>query len=66
MQTENEDALTHEFLRKQLKMMVDMGLSEQTAETVGLFAGLVATMNMLQPEGYSQAVPALIFHPVKE
>ena len=66
MQLDNEDALTHEFLKKQLKTMADMKLSEETAEMVNLFAGLVATMNMLQPEGYSQTVPAFIFHPVKE
>jgi hypothetical protein len=65
MNVESEDALTHEFLRKQLRTMADMRLSEQKAEMVNLFAGLVATMNMLQPEGYPQAVPAFIFHPLK-
>lgn len=64
MHAENDDVLTREFLRKQLKAMADMRLSEQSAEMVNLFAGLVATMNMLQPEGYSQAVPAFIFRPL--
>ena len=66
MHAENENALTHEFLSRQLKTMADMKLSEKiTPEMVNLLAGLVATMNMLQPDGYSQAVPALMFHPLK-
>lgn len=66
MQQENEATLTPEFLRAQLKVMADMDLSEQAAERFGLFAGLVATMNMLQPKGYSEIIPAFTFQPIKE
>ena len=66
MEHGNEATLTPEFLRAQLKVMADMELSEQAAEYYGLFAGLVATMNMLQPEGYSETIPAFTFQPIKE
>ena len=66
MQTENDASLTPEGMRRQLKAMADLELSEQAEEMFGLFVGLVATMNMLQPEGYAGAVPAVVFKPVKE
>ncbi len=66
MQEENEAAFTPELLRKQLKAMADLDLSDTSPEMIGLFGGLVATMNMLQPEGYSETVPALTFQPGKE
>jgi hypothetical protein len=66
MNQENEASFTPETLKKQLKVMADIELSEQAAEMFGLFAGLVATMNMLQPEGYAEALPAVTFQPVKE
>ncbi len=66
MEQQNEATLTPEFLRTQLKIMADVQLSERTTGMIGLFAGLVATMNMLQPEGYSRTVPATTFHPIKE
>lgn len=66
MQEENEATLTPESLRRQLKAMADLDLPDTSPEMIGLFGGLVATMNMLQPEGYSQTVPALTFQPVKE
>lgn len=66
MQQENEAIFTPVFMRIQLKVMADMEMSEQAAERYTLFAGLVATMNMLQPEGYSDTFPALTFKPVKE
>lgn len=66
MQQQNEAAFTPEFMRTQLRVMADMELSEQAAEMFGLFGGLVATMNMLQPEGYSETFPAFTFKPIKE
>lgn len=66
MHPENEPGLTPELLKMQLKAMAELDLSQQTAEMFGLFAGLVSIMNMLQPEGYSEAVPAFTFQPVKE
>ncbi len=66
MNSENEAGLTPQFLRVLLKNMADVGLSDRTAEMIGLFVGIVSTMNMLQPEGYSQTLPACGFHPVKE
>ncbi len=66
MHAENEPGLTPELLKMQLKAMAELNLSEQTAEMFGLFAGLVSVMNMLQPEGYSQAVPAVTFQSAKE
>lgn len=66
MQEENEAAFTPKLLRKQLKAMADLDLSDTSPEMIGLFGGLVATMNMLQPEGYSETVPALTFQPGKE
>lgn len=66
MQSENEAALTPEFLRTQLRTMAQLEPSEETIEMFDLFAGLVSTMNMLQPEGYSEVAPACVFHPIKE
>ncbi|UCD58359.1 MAG: hypothetical protein JSV16_04380 [Candidatus Hydrogenedentota bacterium] len=66
MHPENEAALTPEFLQTHLKAMSELQMSEQATEMFGLFVGLVSTMNMLQPEGYSEAVPALTFQAVKE
>ncbi len=66
MNSENEAGLTPQFLRMLLKNMANAELSEQTAEMFGLFVGIVSTVNMLQPEGYSQTLPAFSFHPVKE
>jgi len=66
MHQESEPALTPEFMRTQLKLMVDMQLSDEAAENFGLFAGLVSMMNMLQPEGYKETFPAVTFRPVKE
>jgi hypothetical protein len=66
MQQEIEATLTPEFLKAQLKVIADLELSQQAADMFGLFAGLVVTMNMLQPEGYLETVPAFIFRPVKE
>jgi hypothetical protein len=66
MEQDNEVTLTPDFLRTQIKIMADMQLSEQTASMIGLFSGLISTMNMLQPEGYCAIVPAPTFHPVKE
>ena len=66
MQQENEATLGPEFMRTQLRLMTDMELSEQAAENFGLFVGLVATMNMLQPEGYKETFPAFTFRPIKE
>lgn len=66
MQQENEATFSPDFMRRQLKVMADMNLSEQAADMYPLFAGLVATMNMLQPEGYAETFPALTFKPEKE
>ena len=66
MQQESEATFTPEFMRDQLKVMADIGMSEQAAEQSALFAGLIATMNMLQPEGYADTFPAFTFKPVKE
>lgn len=66
MPQENDATFTPDFMRKQLKVMADIEMSEQAAETFALFAGLTATMNMLQPEGYAEIFPAVTFRPVKE
>jgi hypothetical protein len=66
MNSEHEAGLTPQFLKTLLKAMAEVDLSQQTAEMFGLFAGIVSTMNMLEPEGYSQTLPAFSFHPVKE
>lgn len=66
MQQENEPTFDPEFMRTQLKVMADMDMSEHAAEMVDLFGGLVATMNMLHPEGYSETFPAFTFKPIKE
>ena len=66
MEHQNEEALTPVFMRAQLKVMANLDLSEQAAERHALFAGLVAVMNMLQPEGLLEAVPAFTFRPLKE
>ena len=64
MQENNEPTLTPEFLRAHLKVIADLDLSEQAAEEIGLFGGLVATMNLLQPEGYNETFPAFTFRPI--
>lgn len=66
MHAEEDTGLTPEFLKRQLNAMAGVSVSEQTLEKFGLFVGLVATMNALLPEGYSEAVPPLSFQPVKE
>ena len=66
MPQENDATFTPDFMRRQLKIMADIEMSEQAAETYALFAGLAATMNMLQPEGYAEIFPAVTFRPVKE
>ncbi len=66
MPQENDETFTPDFMRKQLKIMADIEMSEQAAETFALFAGLAATMNMLRPEGYAEIFPAVTFRPVKE
>jgi hypothetical protein len=66
MQQENDPTLTPELMRTQLKVMADLDLSAQAEGMFGLFAGLIATMNMLQPEGYSETFPAFTFKPIKE
>ncbi len=66
MNKENEAALTPEFLRKHLKGMANLDLSDQAAGMHELFTGLVSMMNTLQPEGYTEVFPALTFRPIKE
>ena len=66
MNKENEAALTPEFMRKQLKGMANLDLSDQASGMHELFTGLVSTMNTLQPEGYTEVFPALTFRPIKE
>ena len=66
MHTEDKAALTPEFLREHLKTMAGLDLSEGSAEMHELFAGLVAVMNTLQPEGYAETWPAVTFMPMKE
>jgi len=66
MPRQSDATFTPEFLRDNLKVMAEMNLSERTAEMYPLFAGLVATMNMLQPEGYDDTMPAFTFKPIKE
>jgi hypothetical protein len=66
MEQENNVTLDPDFMRTQLKLIANMELSELAAENFGLFVGLVATMNMLQPEGYTETFPAFTFYPIKE
>lgn len=66
MQKEEEPALTPVFLRRQLKTMANLDLSEEAAGMLELLAGLVAVLNTLQPEGYTEAFPSLAFRPVRE
>ncbi len=66
MQSEIDATLTPETLRRQLKVMANQELSEQAAGMIDLFGGLISMMNMLQPEGYSETLPAVTFKPVKE
>ncbi len=66
MHQEDEATLTPEFMRTHLKVMADVELSEHGAEMFGLLGALVSTMNMLQPEGYSETFPAFTFNPIKE
>ncbi len=61
-----EGTLNTEFLRRLLKAMADMDLSEEAAEMQELLAGLVSTMNTLQPEAYAEVFPASTFRPIKE
>jgi len=66
MHEENEATFTPGFMKNHLKIMADLEMSEQAAEKSALFAGLIATMNMLRPEGYDDTFPAFTFKPVKE
>jgi hypothetical protein len=66
MQKAEEPTLTPEFLKRQLRTMADLDLSEEAAGMLDLLAGLVAVLNTLQPEGYAEAFPALLFRPVRE
>ena len=66
MHQEDEATFTPNFMKNHLKVMADMEMSEQAAERSAMFAGLIATMNMLQPEGYSETFPAFTFKPIKE
>ena len=66
MSNENETELTPQFLRRQLKGMANLDLSDQAAGMHELFTALVSMMNTLQPEGYSEVFPALTFRPIKE
>lgn len=66
MQSEIDATLTPETLRSQLKVMANQELSEQAAGMIDLFGGLISMMNMLQPEDYSETLPAVTFKPVKE
>ena len=66
MQQDNDATFTPDFMRRQLKVMADIDMSEQTQEMFPLFAGLVATMNMLNPEGYDDTFPAMTFEPRKQ
>lgn len=65
MHAEYED-VTPDFLRQQLKLMADVTMPEEVAAKFDLFAGLIAMIKMLQPEGYKETVPAFVFHLVKE
>lgn len=65
MHAENE-GLTPEALRRQLALMADVEMSEQTTEKFYLFAALVGMIKMLQPDGIQESVPAVVFHTVKE
>jgi len=66
MQSEIDATLTPETLQRQLKVMANQELSEQATGMIDLFGGLISMMNMLQPEGYSETLPAVTFKPVKE
>ena len=66
MSKENEPAVTPEFLRKQLKVMADLELSDQAAAMYELITGLVAMMNTLEPKGYAEGFPAFTFRTIKE
>jgi len=66
MNKEDEVALSPEFLRRQLKGMANLDLSDQAAGMHELFTGLVSMMNTLQPEGYTDVFPAVTFRPIKE
>jgi hypothetical protein len=62
----NDATFTPDFMRRQLKVMADIDVSEEAIERSALFGALAATMNILQPEGYSETFPAFTFKPVKE
>ena len=66
MSGESDTALTPEFLRRQVRGMANLELSDQAAGMHELFTGLVTMMNTLQPEGYAEIFPALTFRPIKE
>jgi hypothetical protein len=66
MPQENDATFSPDFMRRQLKVMADIEVSGQAVEQAALFGALVATMNILQPEGYSETFPAFTFKPVKE
>jgi hypothetical protein len=66
MSRESDTALTPEFLRRQVRGMANLELSDQAAGMHELFTGLVTMMNTLQPEGYAEIFPSLTFRPIKE
>ncbi|GAB4338747.1 MAG: hypothetical protein Kow0099_13130 [Candidatus Abyssubacteria bacterium] len=61
-----EASLTPEFFRDQLKCMVDVAASPELADMFGTLVGIISMMNSLQPEGYSECIPAFTFQPIKE
>lgn len=66
MQKDNQAGFTLEFLRAHLKGLSDLDLFDPSEGMHELLAGLVAMMNMLRPEGYADAFPAVTFRPIQE
>ena len=66
MPQENDATFSPDFMRKQLKVMADVEMSEEAGEMSALFGALAATMNALQPEGYTDTFPPMTFKPIKE
>ncbi len=66
MQQQSDATFSPDFMRKQLKIMAEIEMSEEAGEMSALFGALAATMNALQPEGYTDTFPAFTFKPVKE